>query len=474
MAFDLKEIIASRLGENYQLHERHINRTLVAAQRVIGFDKVYARAEGAYLFDMDNQPYLDFLSGYSVFNIGRNHPVVKQAIRDVLDLDLPNMVQMDCSLLSGLLAEALVKRMPTHLNAVFFCNSGTEAMEGALKFARAATGRQRVVSLASAFHGLTLGSLSLMGCESFTDGFGQLMQGFDTRVPLDDVAELNRQLRARDVAAFVIETVQGKGCQAPTSDFFVRAQELCRKYGTLLISDEVQTGLGRTGKMFGFQHWNLEPDIITLAKTLSGGYVPCGAIVTRREIYQKTFSRMDRCVVHSTTFGRNNLAMACGLAALEVIDQENLVERSANMGALLMERIEGLKTKHSFVKEVRGKGLMVGIEFHEPNEFKVKMAWKLLHKIDKVLFAQMIVTQMLSKHRILTQVAGHGMDVLKILPPLIIGEKEVDMFVNALDEVLTECRKFPGPMWELGNNFVRAAIGSRRTTGAPSSVSASA
>ena len=471
MAFDLKEIVASRLGENYELHERHINRTLVAAQRVIGFDKVYARGEGAYLYDMDNQPYLDFLSGYSVFNIGRNHPVVKQAIRDVLDLDLPNMVQMDCSLLSGLLAEALVKRMPSHLNAVFFCNSGTEAMEGALKFARAATGRQRVVSLASAFHGLTIGSLSLMGCESFTEGFGPLMEGFDTRVSLDDIAELDKQLRARDVAAFVIEPVQGKGCQTPKSDFFIRAQELCRKYGTLLISDEVQTGLGRTGKMFGFQHWNLEPDIITLAKTLSGGYVPCGAIVTRREIYQKTFSRMDRCVVHSTTFGRNNLAMACGLAALEVIDHENLVERSAKMGALLMDKIEALKTKHSFIKEVRGKGLMVGIEFHEPSEFKLKMAWKLLHKIDKVLFAQMIVTQMLSKHRVLTQVAGHAMDVLKILPPLIIGEKEVDMFVNALDDVLSECRKFPGPMWELGNNFVRAAIGSRKTA-EPRAVSA--
>src|SRR5438093_3304198 len=157
MSLDLKEIIAARLGENYQLHERHVNRTLVGAQRVIGFDKVYARAEGAYLYDMDNQPYLDFLSGYSVFNIGRNHPVVKQAIRDVLDLDLPNMVQMDCSLLSGLLAESLVKRMPSHLNAVFFCNSGTEAMEGALKFARAATGRNRAGSLASAAHGLSLG-----------------------------------------------------------------------------------------------------------------------------------------------------------------------------------------------------------------------------------------------------------------------------------------------------------------------------
>src|SRR5437660_1565422 len=210
----------------------------------------------------------------------------KQAIRDVLELDLPNMVQMDCSLLSGLLAEALTKRTPPYLDAVFFCNSGTEAMEGALKFARAATGRKRAVSLESAFHGLSLGSLSLMGCESFTEGFGPLMEGFDARVPLDDVDALDRQLRSRDVAAFVIETVQGKGCQSPKTDFFVRAQELCRKYGTLVISDEVQTGLGRTGKMFGFQHWDLEPDIITLAKTLSGGYVPCGAIVTRREIYQ--------------------------------------------------------------------------------------------------------------------------------------------------------------------------------------------
>ncbi|MGZ4966467.1 MAG: aspartate aminotransferase family protein [Chthoniobacterales bacterium] len=464
MSFDLKEIIAARLGENYDLHEQHLNRTLVAAQRVIGFDKVYARAEGAYLYDMDNTPYLDFLSGYSVFNIGRNHPAVKQAIRDVLDLDLPNMVQMDCSLLSGLLAEAITKRTPPHLDAVFFCNSGTEAIEGALKFARAATGRKRVISLEGAFHGLSLGSLSLMGCESFTEGFGPLMDEWDTRIGLDDIDSLGRELAKGDVAAFVIEPVQGKGCKSPKTDFYIRAQELCRKHGTLFIADEIQTGLGRTGKMFGFQHWNLEPDIITLAKSLSGGYVPCGAIVARREIYQKTFSRMDRCVVHSTTFGRNNLAMACGLASLDVIDNEKLVENSAHMGELLMQRIDALRGKHSFVKEVRGKGLIIAIEFQEPNELKLKMGWKLLHKVDKVLFAQMVVTQMLSRHRILTQVAGHAMDVVKILPPLIIGEREVDMFVTALDSVLTECRKFPGPMWEIGQNFVRHALRSKKNT----------
>ncbi|MDQ6913407.1 MAG: aspartate aminotransferase family protein [Verrucomicrobiota bacterium] len=463
MSCDLKEIIAARLGENYELHERHLNRTLVAAQRVIGFDKVYARAEGAYLYDMDNAQYLDFLSGYSVFNIGRNHPAVKQAIRDVLDLDLPNMVQMDCSLLSGLLAEALTKLTPSHLDAVFFCNSGTEAIEGALKFARAATGRKRVISLEGAFHGLSLGSLSLMGCDSFTEGFGPLMDQWDTRIALDDLASLEHELAKRDVAAFVIEPVQGKGCKSPKTDFYNRAQELCRKHGTLFIADEIQTGLGRTGKMFGFQHWYLEPDIITLAKSLSGGYVPCGAIVARREIYQKTFSRMDRCVVHSTTFGRNNLAMACGLASLEVLEKEKLVENSARMGELLMQRIDALKTKHSFIKEVRGKGLIIAIEFQEPNEMKLKMGWKLLHKVDKVLFAQMVVTQLLSRHRILTQVAGHAMDVLKILPPLIIGEKEVDLFVNALDSVLTECRKFPGPMWEIGQNFVRHALRSKKS-----------
>src|SRR3954451_3150548 len=472
MAFDLKEIVASRLGENYDLHERHLNGTLVAAQRVIGFDKVYARAEGAYLYDMDNQPYLDFLSGYSVFNIGRNHPVVKQAIRDVLGLDLPNMVQMDCSLLSGLLAEAITKRTPSHLDAVFFCNSGTEAIEGALKFARAATGRKRVISLESAFHGLSLGSLSLMGCESFTEGFGELMPGFETRVALDDIESPERELSKRDVAAFFFEPVQGKGCKYPKSDFYNRAQELCREYGTLFVADEIQTGLGRTGKMFGFQHWNLEPDIITLAKSLSGGYVPCGAIVARRDVYQKTFSRMDRCVVHSTTFGRNNLAMACGLAALEIIDDENLIENAAKMGELLMQRVDALRAKHSFIKEVRGKGLIIAIEFHEPTEFKLKMAWKLLHKVDKVLFAQMVVTQMLSKHRILTQVAGHAMDVVKILPPLIIGEKELNLFVTALDDVLTDCRKFPGPMWEIGQNFVRHALGSKRAPTGRETISA--
>ncbi len=355
MAFNLTEIVNSRRGENYDLHERHLNRTLVKVLRTIGFDKVYARAEGAYLYDAEGKDYLDFLSGYGVYNIGRNHPVVKKAIKDVLDLDLPNMVQMDCALLSGLLGEALAKHTGPGRDAFFFCNSGTEAVEGAIKFARAHTGRAKVLSLENAYHGLTYGSLSLTMNKHFQEGFGPFLPGAE-KVRYNDLNELEVKLRGEDVAAFIAEPVQGKGVFFPSDDYFPQAQALCRKYGTLFIADEVQTGLGRTGKMFGFQHWNLDPDIITMAKTLSGGYVPAAAICTRRDIYQSVFSRMDRCVVHSSTFGRNNLAMACGLATLAVIESENLVENAAKRGEQLLTAARGLMAKHELIKEVRGKG----------------------------------------------------------------------------------------------------------------------
>jgi acetylornithine/succinyldiaminopimelate/putrescine aminotransferase len=460
MPLDLKRLVADRLGDNYTLHQAHLNRTLVRVQQIIGFDHVYATAKGAWLRDMDGHEYLDFLSGYGVFNIGRNHGAVQQAIRDVLDLDLPNMVQMDCSLLSGLLAEALLKKVPPHLDAVFFCNSGAEAVEGAIKFARAATGRPGLVSLSGSFHGLTNGALSVMGDEHFREGFEPLL-AHCTRVRLGDLEQLERALANDDVAAMIIEPVQGKGVHFPRDNYFADAQRICRRHGTLLISDEVQAGLGRTGRWWGFEHWQLEPDIITVAKALSGGYVPSAAVITRRAIYQKTFSRLDRCVVHSSTFGRNNLAMACGLATLQVLDDEQLIARAKDTGMQLLQRLNALREKHSLIKEVRGLGLMMAIEFHEPKERGLKLGWKLLHRFERELFAQMIVTALFKRHRVLTQLAGHGTDVLKILPPLMIGEREIDHFVNAIDQVLDDCRTFPGPLWELGSNFVRHSL--RRT-----------
>jgi acetylornithine/succinyldiaminopimelate/putrescine aminotransferase len=457
MPINLKAIVASRLGENYDLHDQYVNRTLVKVLRTIGFDKVYTRAQGAYLYDRDGNDYLDFLSGYAVFSIGRNHPAVQQAIKDVLDLDLPNMVQLDCALLSGLLAEAIVQRTGPGRDAVFLCNSGTEANEGALKFARCATGRDKILALEGSYHGLSYGSLSVTNNANFQKGFGPLLPGAGF-VKYNDLADLERQLQGNDVAALIVEHVQGKAVRCPADDYFPKAQELCRRHGALFIADEVQTGLGRTGKMFAYQHWHLDPDIVTLAKALSGGYVPCAAFVTRRDIYQKVFSSLDRCVVHSSTFGRNNLAMACGLATLSVIDDEHLVENCAVRGDQLMGRLRDLQQKHDIIKEVRGKGLIIAIEFQQPGSLKAMLAWKALHAVDKGLFPQIVTSQLLDKHRILAQVAGHNSDVVKILPPLIIGDREIDRFITALDDVLANIASISGPMLEFGTNLVKAAI----------------
>jgi len=459
--FDIKQIVSQRLGENYELHEKYINSTLVKVFRTIKFDRVYARAKGCYLWDKEGNRYLDMLSGFGVFGAGRNHPLVAQAIRDVLDLDLPNMVQMDCAFLAGILAEALIKKCPPHLDAVFFCNSGTESVEAALKFARAATGRSKVAYLDHGWHGLTLGSLTIMGNDEFREGFGDMLPGH--RVPYGNLELLEQALAKNDIACLAVECIQGKGVRLPPDGYLQAAQEICRKHGTLLFCDEVQTGLGRTGKMFAFQHWNLEPDIITVSKALSGGYVPVGAMITRRSIYQKVFNRMDRCWVHSTTFGRNNLAMACGLAALHILEKENLVERSATQGQKLMDAINALKSKHEVLKEARGKGCMIGIEFHEPKSLGLKLAWKAVHAAHDGLFAQMVVMPLLDKHHILTQVSGNHGDIIRILPPFIISDDDIAYFVKSLDAVLEDSHNVTGPMWELGKNLVKAALANRPT-----------
>lgn len=454
--FDIKNLIDSRFGENYELHDKYVNRTFSKVLKTIGFDKCYKSAKGAYLYDADGNDYLDFLSGYGVFGMGRNHPVIAKAIKDAIDMDLPNMVQLDCALLSGLLAEALVKRAGGRRNAVFLCNSGTEANEGAIKFARAHTKRDRILSLSGGYHGLSYGSLSLTVNPHFQEGFGSMLPNVSC-VKFNDIEALEKELKKEDVAAFIFEPVQGKGVNYPSDDYFPQAQELCRKYGTLFIADEVQTGLGRTGKMFGFQHWNLDPDIITVAKALSGGYVPVAAFITTREIHQSAFSSLDRCVVHSTTFGRNNLAMVAGLASLSVIDNEHLVERSAEMGAKLLARLNEIKEKHEFIKEVRGKGLMIAIEFQEPKSLLKKASWKALKLANDALFTQMIVSSLMDDHRILSQVASHSLDALKILPPFIIGDKEIDRFVNAIDETMSKAANITGPLWKFGMRLLAAS-----------------
>lgn len=464
MPFDIKQLFAANRGKNFILHEQFINPQFVRVLRTIGFDKVYERSEGAYFYDAEGHAYLDFLSGYGSFNVGRNHPVVRKAIHDTLDLELPNMIQMGCSLLPGLLAQELIRYAPPSIDTVFFTNSGTESVEGALKFAKAHTKRDRILFLDHAFHGLSIGSLSCNGNEEFRKGFGRLLEPAEG-VHMNDLEGLEKSLAKKDVACLIVEPIQGKGVYVPNDDFLPKAQALCRKYGTLLICDEIQSGLGRTGKFFAFEHWGLEPDLITIAKSLSGGYVPSGAILMRRDIYNSTYTKMDRCVVHSSTFGKNDLAMAAGLASLAVIQEEKLVENAAKVGAYLIEKLNALKPKYEMLKEVRGKGLMIAIEFGEPKSLKLRIGWNLVHKASKGLFGQMIVVPLFTQHHILSQVPGHNMDVVKILPPLTITEKEADLFVNAMDQVLAACHKFPGGAWEVGYTLAKQALKAKGASG---------
>lgn len=457
MAFSLRQLITERQSEQYVLHQRYINPSFARVQALIGFDKLYSRGEGAYLWDVDGNRYLDLLAGYAVFNLGRNHPTIKQVIQEALALDRPNLVKMDCPLLAGLLAEELVKRMPPGLDAVFFANSGADAVDTALKFARAATKRPRVLYLDHAFHGLTLGTLSVNGGESFREGFGPLMPGFD-KVSMNDLDSLERELRKGDVAAFIVEPIQGKGVYIPTDNYLPQAQQLCRKYGTLFICDEVQTGMGRTGRFLACEYWGLEPDFVTLSKSLSGGYIPVSAVIMRRGIHDKVFSKLERCQVHSTTFGQNDLAMAAGLATLHVLDKEGLIKRAAFYGEKLLAGLAALKERYELVADVRGKGLMVGIEFGPPRSLGLKAAWAAAEAAQKGLFAQLVVMSLMRDHRILTQVGGPEVNIIKLLPPLIIGDEEVQMIVSAFDAVMAEALHFPGRVWSLGGQLMKQAL----------------
>lgn len=455
--FDLQRLLDGHRDEIPALIEAHVNPAFVKVLRLLGFDKRYVSAQGVYLFDQEGNRYLDCLSGYGTFACGRNHPVIRAAIRQAMDLELPNMLAMGFPTLSGLLARELVALAPAGLERVFFTSSGAEGVETAIKFARAATGKPRIIHCDRSFHGLTLGALSVNGNPEFKESFGPLLPHVAT-IPHSDLAALERELAAGDVAGFIIEPIQGEGVFLPAEDFLPAARALCRDRGVVFIADEVQTGLGRTGKMFACEHWGLDPDILITAKALSGGYVPVGAVLSRPWIHDKVFSSLDRCVVHSSTFGENDLAMAAGLATLHVLREERLPERAAAMGELLMHGLREVGQKYEMFREVRGRGLMIAIEFGPPASATLKVGWHLLHKINASLFCQVMLMPLLSEHRILAQVAGHRLDVIKLSPALVIGEDDVAHIVRAFDRVMESSHRFPGPIWELGKRFGGAAL----------------
>jgi ornithine--oxo-acid transaminase len=455
---NVRALLKEQEGRNYELHAEHVNPVAVRTMKTIGFDRCYVRAEGPYLWDLQGTKYLDMLSGYGVFGLGRNHPEIVRVLQDFLGSSYPSLVKMDAPLAGGILARELKKRMPTPMDMVFFTNSGAEGIETALKYARCATGRPGIIHCAKAFHGLTYGALSINGDESFRSGFEPFLTDC-RRISYNDLEALERELRRGDVAAFVVEPVQGKGVNIPSPGYLRQAAQLCHRHGALFVDDEVQSGMGRTGRFLAIEHdGEVDADIVVLAKTLSGGFVPVGAVLCKKWIHEKVFSSMQRSVVHSSTFSEGSLAMVAGLATLEVLDRERLVQRAEVMGNRLGEGLRALIPRYEFLKEVRWRGLMIGIEFGSPRSLTLKTAWSIIHTLDKSLFPQAAIIPLLDKHHILTQVAGHHIDVIKLLPAFVITDSDVDWFLKAFIDVLGQMHKFPGAAWDVLMDIGRMAV----------------
>jgi ornithine--oxo-acid transaminase len=465
---EIRELLADRVGEEMALNDRYLNPQMGRILRTLGFDKSWVRGDRAYLIDVDGERYLDLFAGYGVFALGRNHPDVIAAVEDVLTAATANLPQLGVTLLSGVLAEQLLARAPGSVAAMVPANTGTEAVEAAIKIARAATGRRRILYAEHAFHGLTLGSVSINGNDEFRAGFGPLLPGCDP-VPFGDADALETELERGDVAAFIVEPVQGKGVNIPPDGYLAASQRLCRHAGALFVCDEVQTGLGRTGRFLALEHWDLAPDMICLSKALSGGLVPIGAVLVCRGAFDRVFDGMERAVRHGSTFGGNDLGAAAALATLRVLERDGVVAHAERMGALLLELTEPLIDRHEVVRDVRGLGLMWAIELGPPSRMTRRSAYHAVERVQPGLFAQLITVPLFHRHHILCQVAGHRMNVVKALPSLLINDEEIRYFAHALEDVVAAAERVPRAMAGFGLRMARGTVRARRTQSSASS-----
>ena len=368
-------------------------------------DLLIVRGQGARVWDAEGNEYIDCVGGYGVANLGHGNPEVVEAVKRQAET-LMVMPQTLPTPARGELYRTLVSLLPPELNRVFPTNSGTEANEAALKFARAHTGRKKFVATKRGFSGRTMGSLSVTWEPKYREPFAPLIEPV-AFIPYNDVEALKEAVD-EETAAVILEPVQGEGGVRPaTPEFLQAAREITREKGALLILDEIQTGMGRTGRRFAFEHYGVVPDILTLAKALGGG-VPIGAAVMRKEVA----ASMPKGG-HGSTFGGNPLAMAAGVAALRYLERTRLWERAAELGPWFMEKLREIPSPK--IREVRGLGLMVGLELKEKSA-------PYIQKLEK-------------EHRILTLQAGPT--VIRFLPPLVIDREDLERVVEAVRAVLT-------------------------------------
>jgi ornithine--oxo-acid transaminase len=435
-----------------------VNPQWVRLLKLLQMNVRYERCCGAELFTAEGETILDFLAGYCVHNVGHNHPAIIAALKDELDRRGPAMLQSHVPERAGELAERLCRLAGGSLSKVFFCSSGSEGVEAAIKFSRAHTGRNGLLYAKGAFHGLTCGALSLMGEPFWKTGFGPLLP--DTReIPFDDISSLAHELSTRKYAAFIVEPIQGEaGIRLPHESYLSQAQSLCRRYGTLFVLDEVQTAFDRTGRFLAAHHYAVDPDMVILAKALSGGLVPSGAVLMKKKIYDSVYGSLKRSLIHTSTFSENGLAMRVGLATLDVLEREELAQRATRIGDYIRERLNESLRGFEMVEEVRGLGLFCGIAFRAPKKVSLRVAFEAFARIHPAMFGQVVVMRLFRDHRTLTQVCGNNFMVLKVAPPLTIREDQADKFVESIRAVV-EIAHSPTVFWSEALGLARRAAG---------------
>ena len=443
----MSAVVPSALvGRGSRRYAERVNPQWVRLLDLLEMNVGYERCLGAELFTSDGRRIVDFLSAYCVHNVGHNHPDVVRALQLELERCGPAMIQSHVADLAGELAEQLCKRAGGRMGKVFFCSSGSEGVEAAIKFARAHTGRDGILAAEHAFHGLTCGALSLMSDEFWSGGFGPLLP--ETKfVPFDDIGALERELKSKHFAAFIVEPVQSEaGVRVPDPEYLRTAESLCRRFGTLFVLDEVQTGMHRTGPFLAAHHFGVDADMVILAKALSGGLVPVGAVLMSDAVCESVYSSLPRAFIHTSTFSENSLAMRAGLTTIEVLESEELGQRGVECGAYLRAQLEQALREFEMVKEVRGLGLLMGIEFQAPTQLRLRIPYEAFSAIHAGMFGQILVMRLFRDFRFLTQVCGNNFMVLKVAPPLVVEKEQMDEFVAAVRSVV-ELANSPGNFW---------------------------
>lgn len=416
--------------ESARLFGRHVNPPQEKLLKLADADLRFTRAEGIHLYDQDGRRYMDFTAGYGALNLGHNPKEVIDAVQEARKL--PAILLVGFNPLMGALGNALASILPGDLSVAIFGSGGAEAVEYAMKTARAATGRKKFVSCLRAYHGLSFGAISLCGSERYRDAMAPLLEHCQL-IPFGNLAALDQVLRGKEVAAFIVEPVQGEGgVVVPPKGYLRDAAELCRKAGTLLVLDEIQTGFGRTGRMFAMEHDGAEPDIVTLSKSLGAGVMPISVSVTTEAIWKKAFGSREKFDLTISTFGGNAAACAAALKTIEVMRRDAIPEQARVLGNHARNRLEELKSKHKLIREIRGRGLMLGIEFETSGALSGAMEQNL---------SVMVMTGLLHKHRILTAYCDFDPKVLRFAPPLTVTSGQIDEAVEALDTVLSSGKK---------------------------------